>query len=202
MGVSPIAKTSPFLEGRGQGGWLKLKGAWMGRSRWLVMLFLVLAISACGGSRGAVEHNNTGFQLEGQGLFGEAIAEYDEAIRLKPDYAEAYSNRGEAYRNLAQYERAIQDLDKAIGLDPKYAVAYSNRGAAYDSQGQFERAIQDYDKALSLDLKYALAYGNRAVAYAFVGKVAEARQDIERAVGLGYDRARLEQAVEVAKQKR
>ncbi|MDP7085880.1 MAG: tetratricopeptide repeat protein [Dehalococcoidia bacterium] len=76
------------------------------------------------------------------------------AIRLDPDDALAYNNRGNAYYYLGEYQRAIQDYDKAIQLDPDYRMAYFNRGNAYDDLGQYQRAIQDYDKACSLDSKY------------------------------------------------
>ena len=53
------------------------------------------------------------------------------AIRLDPQYAKAYNNRGLGYAELKQYERAIGDYDEAIRLDPKEARAYNNRGLGY-----------------------------------------------------------------------
>ena len=38
----------------------------------------------------------------------------DEAIRLDPQLAMAYNNRGGAHKELAQYQQAIEDLDEAI----------------------------------------------------------------------------------------
>ena len=49
-------------------------------------------------------------------------------IRLKPDYATAYYNRGIAKDDLGQYFDAIADYDIAIRLKPDYATAYYNRG--------------------------------------------------------------------------
>jgi tetratricopeptide (TPR) repeat protein len=52
-----------------------------------------------------------------------AIADYGEAIRLDPEYAEAYYGRGLTYRNKGDLERAIADYSEAIRLDPKLAAA-------------------------------------------------------------------------------
>ncbi|WP_368013727.1 tetratricopeptide repeat protein [Laspinema palackyanum] len=46
------------------------------------------------------------------------IASYNEAIRLKPDYPEAYSNRGNAQSDLGQHEDAIASYNEAIGSIP------------------------------------------------------------------------------------
>ena len=79
---------------------------------------LVLA-AACGdGETEAVAHFEAGAALQETGQLEEAIAEYDEAIRLNPKDAFAYSNRGKAYNDLGQYQRAIQDYDEAIPSRP------------------------------------------------------------------------------------
>ena len=69
----------------------------------------------------------SGVELHQQGLLAEAIAEYDQAIRLNPLLAPAYLNRGVAYRKSGELHRAIEDYDEAIRLDPQLALAYSNR---------------------------------------------------------------------------
>ena len=60
--------------------------------------------------------------------YSEAIADYDKAIELDPNFALAYMNRGKAKAELKQYSEAIADYDKAIELDPNFALAYTNRG--------------------------------------------------------------------------
>ena len=63
-----------------------------------------------------------------QGDYRGAIADYDRAIELRPDYAEAYYLRGSAKMGLGDYRGAIADYDRAIELDPKDAGAYYDRG--------------------------------------------------------------------------
>ena len=56
-------------------------------------------------------------RIEDLGQHQRAIQDYDQAIRLNPRYAEAYNNRGIAYKNLGQHQRAIQDYDEAIRIN-------------------------------------------------------------------------------------
>ncbi len=86
-----------------------------------------------------------------RGLYDRAIAEYDQAIKLKPDYANAYYNRGVAYMSKGLYDRAIEDYDTAIRLRPDYAKAYRNRGNAKFYLGRFAAAARDYDQSLNID---------------------------------------------------
>jgi tetratricopeptide (TPR) repeat protein len=115
----------------------------------------------------------------------EAIGHLDQAIRLDPKDARAYTSRGIAYRNLGWYERAIDDYDQAIRLDSKYARAYNNRGIAYKTLGQYERAIQDHDQAIRLNSEYAPAYVNRGSAYYRSDNLARACRDWQKACDLG-----------------
>jgi tetratricopeptide (TPR) repeat protein len=62
------------------------------------------------------------------GSFTIAAAEYQEAIHLKPDYVEAYTNLGAALALQGQYADAIAEYQKAIRLKPDYAPAHNNLG--------------------------------------------------------------------------
>ena len=79
-----------------------------------------------------------------------AIADFDTAIRLEPDYALAYYNRGVAKRKLGQLNAAIADYDTAIQLKPDLAEAYYNRGQAKARLNRRSAAKQDLQTALRL----------------------------------------------------
>ena len=85
----------------------------------------------------------------------------DQAIRLKPGYAEAYNNRGAAKYLLEQYDAAIADYDQATRLKADFIEAYTNRGNSEEALGRHDVAIADHDIAIRLKPDYAEAYNNR-----------------------------------------
>lgn len=66
----------------------------------------------------------------------QAIRDFDQAIALRPDYADSYINRGLAYFWKGQLDQAIRDYGQAIVLAPDDAGAYSSRGEVYARRGQ------------------------------------------------------------------
>jgi tetratricopeptide (TPR) repeat protein len=110
----------------------------------------------------------------------EAIAEYSEAIRLNPDYADAYHNRGNLYVRKADIESALFDFDRAIELNPEFAKAYFNRGLTHHNSQNYAKAVIDYTKAISLDSKLAFAYNNRGEAYFALGNYQQALEDFRK----------------------
>ena len=131
---------------------------------WLAVTFSIVAtlvVAACAAEVAeeeeavpavgtAVEHDERGIVFALAGLYEQAITEFNKAIELDPEYAEAYNNRGNAYWNKGNFDRAIADYDKAIELDPEYAEAYSNRGFVYYLKGELTKAISDLEKCLEL----------------------------------------------------
>ncbi|MDP2719405.1 MAG: tetratricopeptide repeat protein, partial [Dehalococcoidia bacterium] len=132
----------------------------------------------------AQENTNRGWALLNEGKYDEAIAEFDTAIKLDPEYFYAYSFRGFAYSKKGQYDLAIADYSKAIELDPKNANAYLNRAFAYYNNKQYDLAIADYNKAIELDPKNANAYLNRGLAYYYKGQYALAIADYNKVIEL------------------
>ena len=127
---------------------------------------------------------NTKYDL---GDYKGAIADYDSAIRLKPDLAEAYLNRGNAKDELGQRFAAIADYDTAIRLKPDYADAYYNRGIVKSDLGQHVAAIADYDSAIRLKPDYAQSYYNRGNAKNKLGQHFAAIADYDSTIRLKPD---------------
>ena len=80
---------------------------------------------------------------------------------LRPDYAEAHSNRGNALHELKRFEDALASYERALTLRPDYAEAHSNRGNALQELKRFEEAVVSYDRALTLRADLAEAHSNR-----------------------------------------
>jgi len=74
-------------------------------------------------------HNNLGNALYRKGRIDEAIRHYQEAIRLKPDYADAHNNLGVVLYKKGQVEEAIRQFQEALKLKPGFVRARKNLDA-------------------------------------------------------------------------
>jgi tetratricopeptide (TPR) repeat protein len=124
----------------------------------------VAVVSAPVHVRTAIDAFNAGLE---NGSFEARLADFTEAIRLDPNFAEAYTRRGNLFANRGSNdERAIADYTDAIRLDPHLALAYYGRGTMYIKTKVFDHGIADLTEAMRLNPRYALAFNNRGWAYA------------------------------------
>jgi tetratricopeptide (TPR) repeat protein len=114
-----------------------------------------------------------------------AIEYLTDAIRLQPDFANAYGARGNAYANQKEYQLALEDYNKAILLKPDKAVFFSNRGNVYKDLNKYQLAIEDYNQAIRLKPDNAEAYHNRGNAYFIQGDKSLGCSDAQKACELG-----------------
>ena len=106
--------------------------------------------------------------------------------RLDPKYANAYANRGSAYRDLEQYTRAIADLTKAIDLDPKTKNIQRPR-LSYANLKEYTKAIDDFTKAIDRIPNTQGLTSNRTFAFearGLPGDREQAQQDRQKAESL------------------
>jgi Tfp pilus assembly protein PilF len=120
--------------------------------------------------------------------FAEALPYYDQALALKPDYAEACSNRGIALQRLARYQDALAGFQQAIALKPDYANAYNNCGLALKDLKRYPEEPACYEKAIALKPDFAEAHNNLGNALQNLKRYPEALQHYEQALALnpGY----------------
>ena len=95
-----------------------------------------------------------------------AIADYTQAIQLRPDFAEAYNSRGSAKQRKGDLDWALIDYARAIELNPGYAPAYNNRGSVERARGELGAAIADFTRAIELDPDFSVARNNLAATVA------------------------------------
>ena len=81
----------------------------------------------------AVAYNSRGIAHSMKNQQDQAIADFNQAIQLEPDYAGAFSNRANVYAARGDFDRAMADYNRAIQLKPDDSDAYNYRGVAYAS---------------------------------------------------------------------
>jgi tetratricopeptide (TPR) repeat protein len=83
--------------------------------------------------------------------FTRALASYEEALKLKPDMAEAYVNKGVALVNLGRDQEAVAAISQGLKLDIEQPeIAYYSRGVAHEMLGNMRAAYEDYRQAAAL----------------------------------------------------
>jgi tetratricopeptide (TPR) repeat protein len=99
----------------------------------------------------ALLHNKTGIAFHQLLQFNLAKKEYEQSIKLNPQYAEAINNLGAIYYAQKNYRRAVRQYTKALAITPEAASIYSNLGSAYFARKDYPKAAECYQKALAID---------------------------------------------------
>jgi serine/threonine-protein kinase len=132
-------------------------------------------------------HFRHGWALCGQDRNGAGTAAFREAIRLRPNFAEAYNNLACALNNLGRHDEAEAACEKALHYMPDCGRAYNNLGIALADQGRYPEAEAAYQRAIALEPDAPLCYYNRGVTLADQGRYPEAEAALREAIRLQPD---------------
>lgn len=116
--------------------------------------------------------------------YDNALADFDQSIKLDPEFCVAYINRAEVFANLKRFDEALNDLNRAIGLDPELGLAYTSRGGCYIYLKRYDEALIDLNHAIKIDPSLSLAYANRGSIYFTLNRYKEALLDLNHAIEL------------------
>ena len=133
--------------------------------------------------------NNLGAALSSQWEIDEAAAHIAEALRIKPDYAEAHCGLGALLARQGKTREAMAHYNEALRIKPDLAEGHYNLALALHQQGRDAEAVGHYIEALRLDPDDAAAYFNLGNALDAQGATAEAIEQYTGALRLKPDYA-------------
>jgi tetratricopeptide (TPR) repeat protein len=133
--------------------------------------------------------NNLGWTCHSASDDEEAVEAFSRAILLKPNFAQALSNRGGVYAIMGKFDLALDDCNRAVALLPKVARIRINRGNIFFQTHRLSEAIADYDEAIRLNRNFADAYADRARAWLELKDYDKAWADVKmfRSLGGAFD---------------
>jgi tetratricopeptide (TPR) repeat protein len=137
----------------------------------------------------AMAHNNRGNAYAAKADYSRAIQDFDQSIKLDPNYAKPFNNRGVAYLRKGEFDLAIKAFGEAIKLNPTYSEAFANRAEAHLKQHEYDRAARDYDEAIRLAPNLDAVWNGRCWARAILGALKEALEDCNKALQVGPNAA-------------
>jgi protein O-GlcNAc transferase len=123
-----------------------------------------------------------GSRLASAGKLEEAIAAFRQAIRIKPDFAEAHGNLGSLLLDVGRIDEAVAANREAIRLMPGSEQAHYNLGVSLQRLGDLLGAIASYEKAIALNPRFAMAHNNLGIVLQQVGQLDKAIESLRLSV--------------------
>lgn len=113
---------------------------------------------------------------------GQAITNYEQAIKLKPKNDEALSNYGFAYFQIKEYAKAIEQLEKALAVNPQSTFALNNLGLIYSVKEDYTKAKKYLTTANDLDKVNPIFQNNLGYVLLQTGDLETGKELIEKAL--------------------
>ncbi len=135
----------------------------------------------------AARRLNLGRKFMETRLLDMAGREFEKAVELDPENAEAHAELGAFYVQKREFDRALHELTAAIELDPDSVNARLALGSLYRRKGESENAISTLKGVLELDPAHAEALNELGAVYEDMGRVEEALQQYRNALGIVFE---------------
>jgi predicted negative regulator of RcsB-dependent stress response len=135
----------------------------------------------------ALSHYYIGTALWQRGKSPDAISQFEQAIRIKPDYTEAHCDLGAALQQEGKIEGAIGHYEQALRIRPDKALLHYNLGGALMQVGRVQEAIGHWEQAVQIKPDFVEAHYNLGIALEQTGKAREAVKHFEQALQIRPD---------------
>ena len=136
-----------------------------------------------------IAQSDLGFILWQNGKTEDAIEHMEQALRLKPDFAEAHNNLGNALFQSGRRQEAIKQYEQALQLKPDFPGAHYNLGVVLEQAGRMQEAMGQWEQAVRIKPDYVEALNSLGVALCRAGKIQEAMRQWEEALRIKPDSA-------------
>ncbi len=132
----------------------------------------------------AWEWNNKGVSLNDVGRPAEAVACFEEALKLAPRDAVAMSNKALSLYALRRHAEALSAAETAIALNGEEPGGWNMKGCALMGLGKFSEAVECFERVFRLEPEHLGAANNKGMALQYLGRLEEAVVCFDRALSL------------------
>src|ERR687883_1700645 len=133
---------------------------------------------------------NKGVNYMSNEKFLDAIRSFDLALRLDPQYVDAWIKRGYSHFHLGEYTVAIASYDKALEVDVNNAEAWNLKGLAYYKLKNYDKAIDCCEKAIDINPNEGMSWYNKGCYLTLSGKIDEGLDALKRSIEIDIQNAR------------
>ncbi len=133
------------------------------------------------------DYNAKGLSAFASGQYEAAVANFGNAVTIKPSFSEAWFKKGEANYHLRFFENSILDFTQAVMHNPKYYEAYYKRGLAKYRLKDYRNSMDDFTKVIQLKPDYYLAFAGRGDAEFELKQYNQALNDYNKALELNEE---------------
>ncbi len=135
----------------------------------------------------AIKSNNKGCLFIEQNRISSAEKCFKKAVKLNPNYVEAYNNLGNTLKQLGKIDDAFAVYQKAIAINPDLAETYANLAGIQQQRNQPKAALENYNKAVQLKSDDAEVYYNQGKMLCLTGQFEVALESFNKAIELKPD---------------